>query len=51
MVTAFQIVLLVIIVISFSGVLADTEDIKVKSNLASICIAGITAFIVSVMWL
>jgi len=50
MITAFNIILLLIIVISFMGAIADNYNDRVMS-MASICIASMVAFIVSVMWL
>lgn len=51
MIIAFQIILLIIILISFVCVAGERDDEALRSNMTAVCIASITAFIVSVMWL
>ena len=51
MVIAFQIILLVIIAVSFFEVVGEKEDGKLRDMLAGAFIASLAAFIVSVLWL
>jgi hypothetical protein len=54
MVIAFQVILLLIILVSFVYLLPDNReesDSYIKNNLTAICISGIAAFTVSVLWL
>ena len=50
MITTFQIILIIMMCISFLGAMGDEQMSRVMS-LTSICIASVIAFIVSVMWL
>ena len=51
MVIAFQIILLIIILISFMGVVGEKEDKDLRKNLSAIIISGMASFIVSVLYL
>lgn len=51
MVIAFQVIILIIIGISFLGIVGEKEDKALRNNLFPLCIAAIAGFIVSVMWL
>lgn len=50
MIIAFQIILLVVIVISFMGVVAEKNK-TVKEKIIWTFLAGLVAFVVSVLWL
>lgn len=50
MVIAFQIVLLVLIVVSFVGTVAE-KDKSLQDKLLVMFLASLVAFIVSVLWL
>jgi len=50
MIITFQVILIVFMIITFIGAIAEDDKDKVVS-LTSICIASIAAFLVSVMWL
>ena len=50
MVTAFQIILLVIIVVSFLGVVGEKDEV-LKENMLVTFLAGLVALIASVLWL
>lgn len=50
MIIAFQIILLLIIVVSFMAIVADESE-KFRGNMTAVCIASIAAFIVSILWL
>lgn len=50
MVIAFQIILLVIIVISFIGVVSEKDKV-LQEKLLVMFLGGLAAFIVSVFWL
>ncbi|WP_156947638.1 hypothetical protein [Virgibacillus alimentarius] len=50
MVIAFQIILLIIMIVSFMALFSD-EDIDLKINFSSVCMASILAFLVTVLWL
>lgn len=51
MIIAFQIILLIVLLISFMGVAGEKEDMNLRKNLTAICIASMAAFIVSVLYL
>ena len=51
MVIAFQIILLIVILISFMVVVGEKEDEGLRKNLSAIIISGMAAFIVSVLYL
>ncbi len=51
MTIVFQVILLFIIGISFLGIIGEKENMRLRNNLVSVCIAAIFAFVVSVMWL
>jgi len=50
MVTTFQVILFIIMIVSCMGAVSD-EQMKRVASLASICIASMLAFVASVMWL
>jgi len=51
MVIAFQVVLLIVILVSLLGVIGERKDFSLRIQLTIICIMTILAFLVSVMWL
>ncbi len=51
MVIAFQIVLLIVIVLGFMGVVGEKQDTKLRKSLTAVSIAGMASFIISVLWL
>lgn len=51
MVTAFQIILLIVLSISFLGVIGEKKDENLRNNLALIVAISIVIFVVSVVWL
>jgi len=50
MVTTFQVILFIIMIVACLGAVSDDHMQRVMS-LASICIASMFAFVASVMWL
>lgn len=48
--TTFKVILFIIMVVSFIGAIAE-QDRQKSLSLASICIAGILALAVMLMWL
>lgn len=51
MIIAYQVILLFIIVISFIGIFAESEDKKLKDKMLGVHFACLFSFIISVMWL
>ncbi|MEK5038784.1 hypothetical protein [Sporosarcina sp. FSL K6-3457] len=51
MVIAFQIILMVIMLVSVFGVIGEKNDEKLRGLLAGAFVASLVAYIVSVMWL
>lgn len=47
---AFQIILLIVILIGFLGVVGEEKNKDLSNNMALICVTGIAAFIVSILW-
>lgn len=50
MLTTFQVILIIIMLITFIGVIAEDDRDKVLS-LSALCIVSIAAMVASVMWL
>lgn len=50
-VTAFQIVLLIVILVSFSGAVGEKKDINLRNNMTYICIFSILTFLVTVIYI
>ena len=51
MVTAFQIIMLIVIVVGFIGALGEKEDIDLRHTMLAMFFAALAAFIVSVVML
>lgn len=51
MITAFQIVLLIVIIITCGGTMVEKDNLQIQRNVSAVCVASITAFIVTVIWL
>jgi len=49
MLIAFQVILLIVILISFMGVVAEKEDIELRKIMTYICIFSILAFLITVV--
>lgn len=49
MLTAFQIVLLILILVSFSGAIGEKKDIELRKTMTYICIFSILAFLITVV--
>jgi len=49
-VTAFQVILLIVILIGFLGAVGEEKDKDLSNNLAFLCVSGMIAFIISVLW-
>lgn len=50
MIIIFQVVLLFVMVISFMGVIAE-KDKSLQEKMLAMFLAGLTTFVVSVLWL
>lgn len=51
MLIAFQIILLIIIVIGFIVALGEKEDKHLRDRMVALCITSILAFLIGVVWL
>jgi len=51
LIIAFQILSLIIIVISFVGVIVEKEDKKLQENMTFLCAIALGLFFASVVWL
>lgn len=51
MVTAFQVILLIVIVLGFMAMIGEKDNENLVLSTAGLCIAAIGAFLVSAMWL
>lgn len=51
MITAFNVILLAIIVISFCGVIAELENKKLQENMAFVCAIAMAVLFASLFWL
>lgn len=50
MIVAFQVVLLIVILIGFLGVIGEERNKDLASNLGFVCVSGMISFIISVLW-
>ncbi|WP_162986446.1 hypothetical protein [Virgibacillus sp. Bac332] len=51
MILAFQIIGLIIIVVSFLGLVGEKEDKKLQENMAFVCAISMALFFASLVWL
>jgi len=47
MITTFKVILIIIILITFLGVIGERKDTELRKHLTAICIVSIVGFIVS----
>ncbi|WP_175077381.1 hypothetical protein [Bacillus glycinifermentans] len=51
MIISFKIILLLIMILSFIGVIGEKEDKKLRDNMAAVCIASMISSIVAFIML
>lgn len=51
MIITFEVILLIIILISFLGAVGEKDDKKLRNDMAYICMISIISMLVMVIWL